>query len=209
MHVKFSNKGGLLKFFKFKQLSIFLFLFISLFLLGTDLLKAEEIKEAKSETTSIIIIDGNEDSFYSTTMMGSVSERRNLGDWRKRASLSSRGGMIVNTAKRFIGVPYVWGGTTTSGFDCSGFIMNIYGRHGFNLKRLADEQYYGGKKISKSELTPGDLVFFTTYAPGVSHVGIYVGDNKFIHASSSRGVTIDSLDCEYFKNAYVGACRYW
>ena len=190
-----------------KVVFAFLFLFISIFFLAmTDSINAEEVK---AEATTIIIIDGNEDSADSTAIMGSVSESRNLGDWRKRASLSSRGGMIVNTAKRFIGVPYVWGGTTTSGFDCSGFIMNIYGRHGLNIKRLADEQYYGGKKLSKSELTAGDLVFFSTYAPGVSHVGIYIGDNKFIHASSSRGVTIDSLDSEYFKNAYVGACRYW
>lgn len=189
---------------------VYLFLFISLFFYGfTDVLKAQEIKEeTKSDTTTIIIIDGNEDSFNSS-IMGSVSDKKNLEDWRKRASLSSRGGMIVNTAKRFIGVPYVWGGTTSSGFDCSGFIMNIYGRHGLNIKRLADEQYYGGQKIEKSQLAVGDLVFFTTYAPGVSHVGIYIGDNKFIHASSSRGVTIDSLDSEYFKNAYVGACRYW
>ena len=177
MHVKFSNKGGLLKFFKFKQLSIFLFLFISLFLLGTDLLKAEEIKEAKSETTSIIIIDGNEDSFYSTTMMGSVSERRNLGDWRKRASLSSRGGMIVNTAKRFIGVPYVWGGTTTSGFDCSGLVQYVYRHFGINISRTTKTQINDGREVGRNELQLGDLVF-----PSNGHVTLYVGNGQVLHA---------------------------
>lgn len=159
-------------------------------------------------TTQVIIIDADESALSGSSVCGSVCESRDA-NWRKRASLSGRGGMVVNTAKKYIGVPYVWGGTTASGFDCSGFIKSVYGMHGIDVRRLADEQYYGGKKLKRSDLVVGDLVFFSTYEPGVSHVGIYVGDNKFIHASSSRGVTIDSLDAEYYRNAYVGACRYW
>lgn len=171
---------------------------------------AEQAQTSRAARSSaqVIIIDADEDSFTDSSIIGSVCESRNSG-WRKRASLSGRGGMVVNTAKRFIGVPYVWGGTSSSGFDCSGFIKSVYAQHGIDVRRLADEQYYGGQKLSRSELAAGDLVFFSTYEPGASHVGIYVGDGKFIHASSSRGVTIDSLDNAYFKNAYVGACRYW
>ena len=131
----------------------------------------------------------------------------------KRKLLASRRGnfannSIVNTAKDFLGVPYVWGGTSPSGFDCSGFVMRVFQMNGISITRLADDQYYNGSHISRDELVPGDLVFFTTYAPGVSHVGIYIGDDCFIHASSSGGVKISSLNEDYYCARYVGAARY-
>lgn len=169
---------------------------------------AQEQNAAPAESeTQIIIIDSDYDSSTGTQFTGSVTESRSP-EWRKRASLSARGGMIVNTAKKFIGVPYRWGGTSSNGFDCSGFIKSVYAAHGLDVKRMADEQYFGGTKVKREDLITGDLVFFSTYLPGVSHVGIYIGDNKFIHSSSSRGVTIDSLDSGYYKSCYVGACRY-
>lgn len=125
----------------------------------------------------------------------------------RHAPLASRRGrllsQITTTARRFIGVPYVWGGTSPRGLDCSGFTMRVYRMAGVNIKRLADEQYYQGKPVK--DPLPGDLVFFTTYLPGPSHVGIYLGGNLFIHASSRKGVTISSLGDPYFKKRYLGA----
>lgn len=115
---------------------------------------------------------------------------------------------IVETGKSLIGVPYAWGGTTTKGFDCSGFMRYVYSNEGIKLPRVASEQYKVGESVSKSELIPGDAVFFETYKKGASHAGIYIGDNKFVHASSSKGVTITSLDSSYYKKRYLGAKRY-
>lgn len=114
---------------------------------------------------------------------------------------------IIKEAKRYMGVPYVWGGTTPKGFDCSGFIQYVWQRNGVSIPRTADIQYLTGKKVSRWSLQPGDLVFFTTYEPGASHNGIYMGNNQFIHASSSRGVTISDLNEDYWKIRYYGACR--
>ncbi|BEU87132.1 NlpC/P60 family protein [Selenomonas sp. TAMA-11512] len=114
---------------------------------------------------------------------------------------------IVGDSMQYLGVPYVFGGTTPSGFDCSGYVRYVFANAGIYLPRMADEQYGVGMPISTSEMVAGDLVFFSTYTYGVSHVGIYLGDGKFIHASSSRGVTISSLYESYWTNAYVGARR--
>lgn len=116
-----------------------------------------------------------------------------------------QGNAIVATAQTFMGVPYVFGGTTPGGFDCSGLIQYVFKMHGVTIPRLADEQYNLGREAKISQLSAGDLVFFTTYTEGVSHCGIYVGNGKFLHASSSRGVRIDSLDNEYWKPRFVGA----
>lgn len=116
---------------------------------------------------------------------------------------------VVATAKKYLGRPYVWGGTGPDGFDCSGLVQTVFAENGINLPRGAGEQYRQGKKISKSALRPGDLVFFHTYTSGPSHVGIYVGGGKFIHAESSpRGVTVTPLDEPYWKERWLGA-RTW
>lgn len=115
-----------------------------------------------------------------------------------------QGAQIVATGKKYLGVPYVFGGTTPKGFDCSGFLQYVFKQNGFNIPRLADEQYKLGKSAQTSQLEPGDLVFFSTYEPGASHCGIYVGDGNFMHASSSKGIRVDSLSNDYWRPRYLG-----
>ena len=112
---------------------------------------------------------------------------------------------IISDSMQYLGVPYVFGGTTPKGFDCSGFVQFVFRRHGFAIPRAADEQYRLGVRVKKrQELEPGDLVFFSTYEKGASHCGIYLGDDQFIHVSSRRGVRVDSLDDEYWKPRWYG-----
>jgi cell wall-associated NlpC family hydrolase len=123
-------------------------------------------------------------------------------------SMNAMSRTVVSDAMSYMGVPYVFGGNTpSSGFDCSGYVRYVFANAGIYLPRTADVQYNCGYAVSTSELAPGDLVFFETYCPGPSHVGIYVGDGNFIHASSSRGVTISSLSSSYYSAHYLGARR--
>jgi hypothetical protein len=118
---------------------------------------------------------------------------------------------LVKTAHKYIGVPYRWGGESAAGgFDCSGLTMVIYKLNGLNLPRDSRSQHSHGKYIAKSELKPGDLVFFATgRAKRVSHVGIYIGSGKFIHAPGrGRNVTIADLNDAYFVRTYMGARKY-
>ncbi len=114
---------------------------------------------------------------------------------------------ILRAAYSVIGTPYVFGGTSPYGFDCSGFTQYAFARAGIHLPRMADGQFYFGKRISMGQLRSGDLVFYTTYEPGASHVGIYVGNGNFIHAGSSTGVTVSSAFTGYWGARYYGACR--
>lgn len=128
-----------------------------------------------------------------------------------RASASRRlvNSKAVDYAKKFLGKPYVWGASSGKAFDCSGFTVYIMKKFNVNLDRTASSQFKSGTKVDKDDLQPGDLVFFTTYKKGPSHVGMYIGDNKFIHASSGvNRVTITDLDTRYYKNRYLGARRY-
>ncbi len=114
---------------------------------------------------------------------------------------------IITTAQKFLGKIYIWGGSTPRGFDCSGLSYFVYKLNGIEIPRVSWLQYRNkvGAKIKKTNLTAGDLVFFQTYKPGPSHVGIYIGNNQFIHASPSYGVTISNLDDPYFQRRYIGA----
>jgi cell wall-associated NlpC family hydrolase len=114
---------------------------------------------------------------------------------------------IILTAKQYIGVPYVFGGESPKGFDCSGFTQFVFAKHGVDLPRTADVQYGVGTAVSKNNLQPGDLVFFSTYLPGPSHVGIYIGDGQFINAQSSKGVAIAKMSSKYWASRYIGARR--
>ncbi len=117
------------------------------------------------------------------------------------------GSAIVKKAKQYLGTPYVYGGASPSGFDCSGFVQYVFQLHGIPLPRTSRQQWTAGKSIATSQLQPGDLVFFNTSGSGVSHLGIWVGDGQFIHASSSRGVMISALSNSYWSPRYMGARR--
>jgi peptidoglycan endopeptidase LytE len=116
---------------------------------------------------------------------------------------------IIHTALMFLGVPYKFGGNSPStGLDCSAYVKKVFGILHIDLPRTARDIYRVGRYVRKSQLESGDLVFFRTYARYPSHVGIYLGNNKFIHASSrSKMVTIDDLDFNYYKRTYIGAKR--
>lgn len=119
-------------------------------------------------------------------------------------------GNVVKAAYAFRGTRYVMGGTSRSGFDCSGFVRYILGAtNGISLPRTATEQYYNGKKVPEGSLQPGDLVFFkNTYKHGISHVGIYVGGGEFVHAANShKGVRMDHMSDRYYQSHYAGARR--
>lgn len=126
------------------------------------------------------------------------------------SSGSVTGDKIVAKAKQYLGVPYKWGGTTPSGFDCSGFVYYVMRSLGINISRTQTVMYAQGTPVSKSNLQPGDLVFFqNTYKAGLSHVGIYVGDGQFIHApSSGKVVSYANLYTDYYIEHYYGAVRY-
>ncbi|MBR4971995.1 MAG: C40 family peptidase, partial [Oscillospiraceae bacterium] len=115
---------------------------------------------------------------------------------------------IVETAKTCLGVPYVWGGESMKGFDCSGLVYYVFQQNGVTIGRTCAKQYNVGMPIGKDDLIPGDLVFFqNTYQAGLSHVGIYIGSGEFIHASSSNGVMISKLSNSYWASHYYGARR--
>lgn len=119
---------------------------------------------------------------------------------------------IVEYAKKLLGIRYVYGGSTTKGFDCSGFVSYVFNKFGISLERASRDMGNGGAPVKRVDLKPGDLIFFDTNGGlnGINHVGIYIGSSKFIHASSSLGrkVTISSLDDSYYSKHYMRARDY-
>jgi len=123
-----------------------------------------------------------------------------------RASSGKRD--VVRTAFAYRGTHYRYGGSARGGFDCSGFTSYVYRVRGVDLPHNAAAQFECGTPVSRNRLKEGDLVFFETTRRGISHVGIYVGNGKFVHASSARGqVRVDSLDGGYYASRFRGARR--
>ncbi|MBC8134519.1 MAG: C40 family peptidase, partial [Fibrella sp.] len=122
--------------------------------------------------------------------------------------LEERDARVVRGAMSFRGTPYRMGAEGRGAFDCSSFVRHIFAKEGKYLPRTAAEQYNCGRPVDKADLKPGDVVFFkNTYKRGVSHVGIYMGDGKFIHASSRGGVKESNLNDSYYINHWAGARR--
>ncbi len=140
----------------------------------------------------------------SSSSSSTSSAAKGSGSYAGSGSTSA----VVELALQYKGSAYVWGGESPSGFDCSGFVKYIYATAaGISLPHSATSQAKYGVAVSKDELQPGDLVFFETYTAGISHVGIYIGSNQFIHAANSRtGVVISSLGSSGYQK-YKGAVR--
>jgi len=115
---------------------------------------------------------------------------------------------IASAALRLQGLPYRVGGSDPHGFDCSGFVQYVFSLYGVALPRIVRDQYHAGRKVSLDDVVPGDLVFFVTHGDEVSHVGIVIGGDRFVHAPNSRGVVrIDSLASSYWGERVAGARR--
>jgi cell wall-associated NlpC family hydrolase len=115
---------------------------------------------------------------------------------------------VTGTALSLRGTPYRNGGTDPSGFDCSGFVHYVFGQNGLSVPRTVGDQFRAGARVDPPQLEPGDLVFFTTVAPGASHVGIAIGGDEFVHAPSSAGeVRVERLSASYWSTRFVGARR--
>ena len=115
---------------------------------------------------------------------------------------------LSGTALSLQGTPYRFGGVDPSGFDCSGFVRYVYQQHGVTMPREVRDQFRVGRNVNRDRLEPGDLVFFSTVAPGASHVGIMIGGDQFVHAPSERGVVrVEHLNSQYWANRYIGARR--
>lgn len=114
---------------------------------------------------------------------------------------------LVRTANRFIGCPYRYGGESEDGFDCSGLVMTVYKLNGLDLPRVSRDQFKTGRRVALSQLQAGDLVFFRTGpGDGITHVGLYTGNGKFIHApGKGKKVRVASLSDKYFAKRYAGA----
>ena len=132
-------------------------------------------------------------------------QAQSRGEQSPPVEFNGQMGQLLSFASNFLGVPYTWGGTYPQ-FDCSSYVQYVYGHFGIALNRVTWDQYTEGQSVSKDNLVAGDLVFFSTYQPGPSHIGIYVGNGIMINSSNS-GVSYASINSEYWSSRYYGARR--
>lgn len=150
-------------------------------------------------------IQGEEEKKQETPPSSNASSSQSNTNANASNSTSASGSAVVAYANQFIGYPYVYGGTSPSGFDCSGFTSYVYRHFGVSLNRTAAGQASNGTSVSKSNLQPGDLLLFCS---PINHVGIYIGGGRMVHAANrTRGVTTDTINSGYYLTNYVGARR--
>jgi len=156
-----------------------------------------------------VLLDNGKTGWVASWLIDTREERIARQEGAPAGSRSSKGSQIIHTALQYLGRPYVRGGESPGGFDCSGFVYYVMGQQGIDVSRTSVSLFHEGRPVSRSQLRPGDVVFFrNTYKRGISHVGIYINDNKFIHAANHRrDVTINRIDDSYYGPRYVGARR--
>lgn len=140
--------------------------------------------------------------------LGIINDRTKVEPSRGFDARSAVVRVLLSTALKYTGVPYRHGGSSSRGFDCSGFVRFVFGRVGIELPHHSGAQAKMGRKVESSDLQPGDLVFFKMHnSSRINHVGIYMGENKFVHASINHGITVTSLNSKTYARAYCGATR--
>lgn len=166
--------------------------------------KQQTSRSSMNERTTTTKKEATQTTSKSETKANTQAETQKQAIATESKVTLGKGSDVVAYAKTLLGCKYVYGGTTTNGFDCSGFTQYVYKHFGINLNRTAAAQYSNGSSVTN--LQAGDLVMFGK--SGINHVGIYIGGNTFIHAANpGRGVTTDTLSTGYYKTNYVGARR--
>lgn len=160
---------------------------------------SQEVEEEKKENDKIVPPEEIEEV---------VSGKRDFRTEKNPALTPLEASKVMREVSRYMGTPYAYGGTSLEGIDCSGYTMQVYKTSlGKMLPRSSAEQASFGQSVSIQDLKFGDLLFFNTTGEPNSHVGIYLGDDLFAHASVSLGVTVSSLESSYYKKRYAGARR--
>lgn len=189
---------------------------------GVQLTEAVRLRSAAdNDTATSLTIDSGkvarlndyQDGWYQVTFGQSTgyipaeyAQPVHYADYEGTSATNTVREEIIAYAYTYLGTPYVYGGSSYSGTDCSGFTMAVFAKFGYSLSHGASDQYYTATSVSSEARQAGDLVFFDTFG-GISHVGIYLGGGQFIHASSSGGVKINSLYESYYAACYLGAGR--
>jgi len=149
--------------------------------------------------------------FYLATDFFTEDEKDKLEEIAKLEGATEEAMNLVSYALSKVGLPYVFGANGPNSFDCSSYTQHVFKKYGYSINRVAHDQFKNGVAVQKSNLRPGDMVFFAnTYSSSnyITHVGIYIGDGKFVHAANSRrGVTIDAMSTSYYSSRYAGARR--
>ena len=169
----------------------------ALLLLATPIVVAADQPDTPAQPSQEIALDLGTNTPNQTDPCATLSQKSPLLD------------SVCDVATSFLGTPYRWGGTTPKAFDCSGFVRYVYAELGIMLPRTAREQFKVGQRVTGALLQAGDLVFFDMMKGYVSHVGMYLGGGRFIHASTPRtGVRISHLSEPAYRRHLVGARRY-
>lgn len=166
-------------------------------------------KVGSLSTGKVVEVIGYADGWYQVKS-GYICAEYVTESSAEEAKNSGKGQEIANYALQYLGKPYVYGGNSPKGFDCSGLTSYVYKQCGYSINRTASGQLDNGRSVSKSELQPGDLVFFNegSSKSRATHVGIYIGGNEFVHAANPRkGVVTTSMNSSYYSAYYIGARR--
>jgi peptidoglycan DL-endopeptidase LytE len=166
-------------------------------------LTADELKTLNKLRSSIVlegqVLKIGTSSTTTSSSLTAISITNKLAEDTSASKVNT----LVAESKKYMDSPYVWGGTSPSGFDCSGYLNYVFAKVGVSLPRTVATIWRETTTVANPRV--GDIVFFETYTSGPSHAGIYLGNNKFIHAGSSTGVTISDFTSSYWKNRYLGA----